>query len=354
MPTRYGSRTIEGYYRRKLWISGLVILSLALILIPIFILGVATGSKAIPLNESLLALTKLFNNPAEGRSTVDIIVMEIRVPRTLSAMLVGAALAVGGVALQSLFRNPLAEPYILGISAGSSLGAILAVTSGLVYIQALGAYTVSMLAFLGALMTTAVIYAIASRIGFKPTTILLLGLAVSFVVSSISSLLQYLHNKDALILLTLLLGSFSTSNWIKLNVLIITVPIGVAVTFLMAKELNAILMGEDYAKQIGVNVKNLTERLVIITSLLTSVSVAVAGIIGFVGILVPHIARFLVGLDHKVLIPASALMGATILSLSDVLSRYLLRPAELPVGIVTSLMGAPVLVYLLFKLRGSS
>jgi iron complex transport system permease protein len=339
------------YYRKRTRASALILLFLTLALPPSFLLALVVGGASIPFKHVLTAL--LFPNENINGFTKTIL-FEVRVPRVLAAMLVGAGLAISGVVLQSLFRNPLAEPYLLGISAGASLGATLAVALGLYnkITSLFGPYFISSMAFLGSTATTLVIYFVGRSLGFKPLALLLLGVSISFILSGITALLQYLSLRDALMILTLLLGSFSATNWYHVQLLGVAVPVAVTLLLTKAKDLNTILLGEEYAKQLGVNLARLTQHLILITSILTAVSVAVAGIIGFVGIIVPHIARALVGYDHKFLIPSTTLLGSLILSLADTGAKALLRPSELPVGIITSLLGAPILVYILMRSGG--
>lgn len=335
-------------YKERAKLGQLVLLSLSLSFIPIFLLAVSVGAVQIPIANVLNTLTSLITHSQPQSDLYWRIIVDIRLPRLLSSILVGIALASGGVSLQTLFRNPLAEPYILGVSAGASLGVALSVVTG-TSIQSFGPYVTSFMAFFGAVFAVMLVYSLSKLLGMKPISVLLLGLATSFMLAAVVTFLQFLAQKDVDLIFAWLMGSFSTASWTHVNVLILTVPVGVTLLFIRAKDLNVLLMGDHYAEQVGVNVKGLTEYLVIVTALLTAVAVAAAGIIGFVGVVIPLIARFLVGLDHKILIPASCLLGAIILALSDTLARFVIRPSELPVGVVTSLIGAPLFVYFLIK-----
>jgi iron complex transport system permease protein len=334
----------DHYYKRRRKLEKITLAALIIPIIFSFILGLSSGAVNIPLNK-LIAI--LFNsNPNEDVYAK--ILFEIRLPRVIATLFIGAALATSGVSLQTLFRNQLAEPYILGVASGALLGVSITVALGFAY-QPFGIYTMTFMAFFGAFFTTLTVYMMSRAFGLRPASVLLMGLAFSFLLSSIVTFLEYLALKDIHVIFAWLLGSFSGIHWNHIKIIMVVVPLGLFLLFIKVKDLNAILLGEDYAKQLGVDVKKLTQYLIVVTSILISVSVAFAGVIGFVGLVIPHIARFTVGYDNKTLMPASAFMGASFLSISDALSRVIVRPSELPVGIITSIIGAPLFIYLLLK-----
>ncbi len=335
------------YYFRRRKLEKLIFSVLVILVVFSFLLGLCVGAVDIPLNNLIKILLKF--NPNENVYAK--ILVDVRFPRVIATLFIGAALAASGVSLQTLFRNQLAEPYILGIASGALLGVSIAIVFGAAY-QPLGPYTISFMAFFGALFTTLAVYTISKVFGLKPTSVLLIGLAFSFLLSSAVTFLEYLAVKDIHLIFAWLLGSFSSIHWTHIKIISIIIPLGLLLLFIKVKDLNAILLGEDYAKQLGIDVKKLTQYLIVVTSILISVSVASAGIIGFVGLVIPHIARLTVGYDNKALIPASALIGASFLSLSDALSRVIARPSELPIGVITSMIGAPLFIYLLLK-KGS-
>jgi iron complex transport system permease protein len=335
------------YYLKRRKLEKLILTILVILVIFSFILSLCVGAVDIPLNNLIAVLLRF--NPNESVYTK--ILVDVRLPRVIATLFIGAALATSGVSLQTLFRNQLAEPYILGIASGALLGVSMAIVFGIAH-QPLGPYTISFMAFFGALFTTLAVYAISKVFGLKPTSVLLIGLAFSFLLSSAVTFLEYLAAKDIHLIFAWLLGSFSGIHWIHIKIMAIVIPLGLLLLFIKVKDLNAILLGEDYAKQLGIDVKKLTQYLIVVTSILISVSVASAGIIGFVGLIIPHIARLTVGHDNKALMPASALIGASFLSLSDALSRVIARPSELPIGVITSMIGAPLFIYLLLK-KGS-
>jgi iron complex transport system permease protein len=319
-------------------------LALVILLAFSFLLGLSVGAVDIPLSNVIEIL--LNSNP--GGSMYAKILSDVRLPRVIATLFIGAALATSGVSLQTLFRNQLAEPYILGIASGALLGVSMIVALGVSY-QPLGPYTMTFMAFFGAFFTTLLVYTISKAFGLRPVSVLLIGLAFSFLLSSMVTFLQYLALKDIHVIFSWMMGSFSAIHWSHVQIMAVIVPLGLFLLFIKVKDLNTILLGEEYAKQLGVNIKSLTQYLIIVVAILVSVSVASAGIIGFVGLVIPHIARLLLGYDNKFLMPASALIGASFLALSDALSRTIIRPSELPIGVVTSMIGAPLFIYLLLK-----
>ncbi|MGQ9468535.1 MAG: FecCD family ABC transporter permease [Nitrososphaerales archaeon] len=344
MSSSYRELSPSDYYRKRVKLGKLIFAVLAVLLAFSFLLGLSLGAIDIPFNNVIEIL--LHSNPSESMYAK--ILLDVRLPRVIATLFVGTALAISGVSLQTLFRNQLAEPYILGIASGALLGVSIVVVLGVAQ-QPFGPYTMSFMAFFGAFLTTLLVYTISKAFGLRPISVLLLGLAFSFLLSSMVTFLEYLALKDLHLIFSWIMGSFSAIHWNYVQIMAVVIPLGLFLLFIKVKNLNAILLGEEYAKQLGVDIKNLTQYLIIVVAILVSVSVASAGIIGFVGLVIPHIARLLVGYDNKFLMPASALIGASFLSLSDTLSRTIIRPSELPIGVVTSMIGAPLFIYLLLK-----
>ena len=278
----------------------------------------------------------------------EVIVLELRLPRVLLASLVGLALACSGACLQGLFRNPLAGPYVLGLSSAAAFGACLSVLLGLgLY---LGFFITPLLAFLMALASVALVYSIARVHGATPTeTLVLAGIVVGCFFSALVSLMLCLAGLKVYEMMGWLFGSFWGSSWP--DVLLAAPPILCSAALIMAFswELNAIYMGEESALHVGVEVERVKAILIAASSLMTAVSVSLTGIIGFVGLVVPHLARLLVGADHRMLLPASCLGGATLMVLADLVARMAFRPVELPVGAITALLGVPLFAHLLRK-----
>jgi iron complex transport system permease protein len=277
------------------------------------------------------------------------IVREIRLPRILLAMLVGAALAVSGTALQALLRNPLADPYVLGISSGAALGAIIAL-----YVGGRVAAASPLVAFAGALLTTAWVYLLGRRAGrLASYTLVLAGvITASFLSAVILFVLTLLSTRDVRGIAFWLMGDLSVVTDMQLRILLPVVALGILALYAFAKDLNVLLLGEEEAAHLGVNVARVQTAVFLLASLLTGMAVAVSGAIGYLGLLVPHLGRMVVGNDHRTLLPTAALGGAIVLTLSDTLARTVVAPAELPVGAVTAVAGAPVFIYLLRRAAG--
>lgn len=274
------------------------------------------------------------------------ILMDIRLPRVLVAFLMGMALGASGAVLQGILRNPLADPYILGISSGASLLAALGIIGGLSF---LGSFTVPVLAFSGAIITGGIVGVMGlKRGGFWPERLLLAGVGLSFLFSALLMLLMSLSTDEGLRRAMLwIFGDLSMSDWQRIPYGVVLVFAGVAISLCRAKALNALMLGDELAHSLGFSPQR--ERFILFTSvgLLTAASVSLGGMIGFIGLLMPHIMRFFFGADSRALIPASALGGGALLCIADLASRSVLPPAELPAGMVTAIIGAPYFLYLL-------
>jgi iron complex transport system permease protein len=288
-------------------------------------------------------------------------VQEIRLPRTLLCIAVGGILGLCGAVMQGLFRNPLADPGIIGVSGGAALGAALAIVLlaplGQQYGQQLqsllGLGLLPLLAFLGGALTTTLVYLLGTREGGTSVTVMLLaGVAITTLSGAVIGLLTYLADDQMLRNLSLWqMGSLAAGKPVDVGLALLTL---VALLWLFMRDanpLNALLLGEGEARHLGVNVQCLKRRLILLTAAGVGVAVAVAGMIGFVGLVVPHLVRLLAGPNHVRLLPLSALLGAALLLGADMLARTLLAPAEMPVGIITALLGAPFFIWLLIKSR---
>lgn len=283
------------------------------------------------------------------------ILSQIRIPRMLLAFVVGAGLAVCGMVFQAMFHNPLATPFTLGVASGASLGAALYVYLGFSF-TFLAIDGISLFAFSGALATISFIYMISKiRAGFSPETLLLTGVAVSFFFSSLILVTQYLSDSTASFhILRWLMGSVVTVGYQDLLQLLPFVAICIAVILLLSQELNLLTTGDEIAQSRGVDVRKIRYLLFVITSLCVGAIVAVCGPIGFIGMMVPHICRLLIGNDHFWLTPASIFFGGGFLIICDSVARLVIAPAEIPVGIITTLLGGPFFLWLLIKLRSTT
>ena len=279
------------------------------------------------------------------------VLSSIRLPRVLLAVIVGAALAVSGAALQGLFRNPLADPGLIGISSGAALAVALMIVCIGPLPGILGLYGLSIAAFMGGLLTSIVIFRFAGLTGASSVTyILLAGIAINALASAGTGFLAYLSDDQELRTLTFwTMGSLGGALWPGVLICASLVIPATFVLYRNAQRLNILLLGESEARHLGVDSERLKRNIIICTAISVGAAVAVSGIIGFVGLVIPHLIRLTLGPDHRLLIPASALLGAIILIIADTVSRTLLAPAEIPVGIFTSLIGGPFFLWLLIK-----
>lgn len=297
-------------------------------------------------------------SPEDALSARDLLIVEaIRLPRVVMGLLVGATLAVSGVVMQGIFRNPLADPGLAGVSAGAGLGAAaMIVLGGGLSLPAIAAFSYVALpfaAFAGGLLTTIILYLLSTRFGRTSiATMLLAGIALGALSGSATGLLVYLADDRQLRDLTFWgLGSLGGATWPKIATLAIVAGASFSILPFMARGLNALALGEAAAWHMGISVERLKRTAIVIVAAMTGAAVAVSGGIGFVGIVVPHVLRLAIGPDHRFLLPASALLGATLLVLADAVARTIVAPAELPIGIVTALAGAPFFLWLLLRRR---
>lgn len=284
---------------------------------------------------------------ADWPQSAETIVWHIRMPRIVLAALVGAALAVAGVIFQGVLHNPLADPYILGISAGAALGAAVVIFFGIEYAW-VGHWTLPLVAFLGGCLTLLLVFGIAQGHGQKPMeTLILAGVIVQAFLGAILSLFIALSHDQLQKIVYWMLGSVALLDWSEAWVMIPYLVVGLLVAMFYSRELNILALGERTARHTGVSVTRMRTILLIVASLLTGAAVAIAGMIGFVGLVVPHMLRLLVGSDHRILVPLSVLGGAVFMIWADTFARLMLAPRELPVGVLTACIGAPLFAYLL-------
>jgi len=285
-------------------------------------------------------------SPFSFDATSQEILFSIRAPRVVVAALMGMALGASRAVLQGILRNPLADPYILGISSGASLTAALGILGGLTF---LGEVTVPVLAFVGAIVTGSIVGIMGwKRGGLWPERLLLAGVGLSFLFSSLLMLIMSVSSDEGIRKAILwIFGDLSMSEWSRVPYGLAFVLAGIIVSCAKAKALNALILGDEFAHSLGFNPHRERFILFIAVGLLTAASVSLGGMIGFIGLLVPHIIRFFMGSDGRVLIPASALVGGALLCLADLVSRSVLPPVELPAGIITAIIGSPYFLYLL-------
>jgi len=326
----------------------LVFAALLLLLLLAAVLGTALGTVALPPGQVGRALLGL-----PVARTTRTIVVTIRLPRVALGALVGAGLALSGAVLQGVFRNPLADPGLIGVSAGAGFGAVLAIAVG---VSAQGLWTLPLWAFAGALLASGLVYVLAGRHGRTPVlTLILAGVAVSALFGAGTTLLLTLSagsSGDVQAMLGWLYGSLDGALWRPDAVLAAFVLPGGAAMALFSRELNLLASGEEGAAALGVPVAAAQRTLLGLAALVTAAAVAASGMIAFVGLMVPHLLRRLVGADHRVLLPASLLGGAAFLVLADLLARVVARPVEINLGVVTAVLGVPFFLYLLRRGRG--
>ncbi len=291
-------------------------------------------------------LGRLFSG--DWSPTQEAILLGVRLPRLLSGVLVGSALAVAGCAMQGMFRNPMASPYIVGVSSGAAFGAALAIVLGI----SLGGFAVPAVAFAFAALAVFVVYNISRVRGRVPIeTLLLAGIAVGAFFSALVSFMNYIAGEKLPAIVFWIVGGLWASSWEKVLAALPLVLLGTAGIFLFGRDLNLMLMGEEDALDLGVNVERVKRLLLALAALITAAAVSISGVIGFVGLIIPHVMRILVGPDHRVLLPSSCLVGALFLVWTDTLARTIIQPTELPVGLITALLGAPFFLYLLRRRR---
>lgn len=316
-----------------------------------FIIAISLGPVSIPFQETvLIVLNKFKLVPYDAFSDKQwTVIAEVRLPRVIVAGLVGASLAVSGVAMQGLFRNPLVEPGYIGVSSGAALGAVSAIFFGW---SSLSPWFLPLSAFIGALFATAIIL-IVWRVTKQQhiAVLLLLGLGVNSFFSAMMNVMIAVSNNEQELrsIVYWLQGGLEARTWSHVVMIVVPITIGSMALFFLGNHLNMMLLGEEQAKTSGLNTRRTRNIILTITSLITGSAVAVSGIIGFVGLIVPHILRLIIGPDHRLLLPASVLGGASFLILADVLSRMVLQPIILQVGVVSALIGAPLFIFLILK-----
>ena len=326
------------------------ILGLFILLVVVVVLAAAVGSVQIPfLTTSSILISKLplIELTPNWTSALETIVLEIRLPRVILAGLVGAALAIAGATYQGLFRNPLADPYLIGVAQGAALGAVIGFLIPSTW-HGWGFGIIPLLAFTGALLSTAIVYSLA-RVGktLPVTTLILAGVALGALLASIVSYLIISSGERIHGIMFWLMGSFSLTQWSEAKIVLPYALLGIVIILLYARPLNLMQLDEEQAQQLGINVERLKLVLLAAATLITAAAVSFVGIIGFVGIIIPHAVRLIWGADHRFLLPLSVLTGAIFLILADLIARTALAPTEIPIGVITALCGAPFFLYLL-------
>ncbi len=329
--------------------------ALSILTLVIFFTALCVGSSPLSFRDALFALFGADTQQAHAA----LVVWELRLPRAALALCVGAMLAISGAAMQGLFRNPLADPALIGVTAGASLGASLTIffagalagAGALSQVSRLGLTGIS--ACIGGALAVLLVYRIATRAQkTSVTTMLLAGMAITALAGGISNLLEYFSDSSTLRQLSMWrMGSLESSSYARLFIAAVLLLLSLSVLQWLAPALNAFLLGESEARHLGLHVERTKRCLILIVGVATGSSVALAGSIVFIGLIVPHMLRMVVGPDHRILLPACALGGASLLCAADSLSRIVIAPSELPVGLIIALLGAPFFVFMLRQYR---
>lgn len=339
----------------KKTIYGLVFPAMAALLLVEIIACTAVGAADISFLDTVktvLSRIPFINNIADMKDISEshiVIITGIRLPRVMLAALIGAGLSVSGTAFQGLFKNSMADPYVIGASSGGALGAAIAIVMKS-KLSLPGFGIVSVFAFLGSLLTTYIVYMLG-KIGGKlsVTAIILSGIAMNSLLSAVLSLVLLFNREQIEQIMMWTMGSLSSGGWEQLGAALPGILAGIAVIYGCSKDLNLMMLGEEQAQHMGVNTGILKKVVLFAGAFITGISVSVSGIVGFVGLFIPHISRLILGPDNRVIVPFSALFGAVFLTVVDTISRVLIPPAEIPVGILTAAIGGPFFIYLLIK-----
>lgn len=331
--------------------KGIFLLALLLVLVIIFSTGMGY-IKISTLDVIKIIIARFYNDGHLLRGINNIfpyVIWEVRLPRILTSAIVGSGLSIAGVIFQGILLNPLADPYTLGISAGAAFGASIAL---ILNISFLGMYSVPLFAFMGAVATLVVVMALSSSGGsVSSNNLILAGIIVAAILSAGISFIKYVADEQVSVIIFWLMGSFGSKGWPDVFLTFAFVLVGFGICIFFARDLNIMSLGDRSAFSLGVNTNRIRMTLLVTASLITAVCVSVSGIIGFVGLIIPHLMRFFVGPDSRKLLPASALTGAILLLSADTITRAVL-PTEVPIGVLTALIGGPFFCYIFMKRRG--
>jgi len=333
--------------KNKIFFPGLIIL-----LIAVMICAIAFGAVSILPSDMLSAMQHFFQGK-QPANIYEAVFIQLRLPRVLLCAITGAILSVSGVLMQGLFRNPIVEPGLVGTSSGAALGASIVFVLAAKFSPEVKSFTgpllVPLVAFLGALAATYVVYSLAKNVKrVSIMSLLLIGIAVNAVCLSGTGFMSYIARDPQARSITFWnLGTFSGASWLQVFIVGTVAAVMFILSFRYSKQLNALLLGEEEATYLGVDADKLKRRIMLLNTAMVSVATAFVGVISFMGLIVPHVLRLLIGSDNKRLLPAAMILGAALLTLADMCARLILAPAEVPIGIITSLVGAPIFIILL-------
>lgn len=327
----------------------MILLGGTIALILLFVLSLTTGVYSLTFSEAMDKLISIIaHGGPSGTDMGERIIYYLRMPRSLSSICVGAGLATAGAVMQALIRNPLVDPYITGVSTGASF-AVVAVTLGGFATGVLAGVTVPIAAMIGAIAAFALAMFVAEMAGGKAMSYVLAGVIISTGLSSAITLIIYFHATDYHMIVKWMFGSFADLSWGSAGIIAVGTIVPTIIAFLFSKKLNIILLGEEQAQYLGVDVRLLKRGLLMLTAVLAAFCVAYCGVIGFIGLIVPHICRMMVGGDHRLLIPSSAVVGGLVLLIADIFCKTAAAPSELPIGAVVAVIGVPFFLFLMVK-----
>lgn len=337
----------RSFLRRVSWIAVFLI---AIVLVAGYSLG--TGTVKIPFADCYGYVVDHVRGEVTNRQ-YDFIIVNSRLPRIAVSIIAGAGLAVCGVVMQSVLKNPMADPYTTGISSGAGFGATLAMTFGFTLTS--GSYAIAVNAFVFSLIPLAAILAVSRMKGSSPTVIIMSGIAVMYIFNAVSTVLKLMANPDDLAsLYRWSVGTVAGVSWDNILLMAVATAACIAAVQLLSRKLNIISMGDESAKALGLDVENMRMLLLVLVSVMVAITVSFTGLIGFVGLVAPHICRIFVGADNRYLVPASAAFGALLLLVSDLVGRTIISPATLQVGVVTAFIGGPMFLYLIIRQKRSA
>jgi iron complex transport system permease protein len=342
--------------------TSLILLFLGILLLAIMTLSSCIGAVEITVFElrSILANRIGISDAVNFKPQQAAVLLNIRFPRVVLGVLIGAGLGISGAAIQGLFRNPLAEPGLIGISSGATLFAVLMIVMEVSLFKmltgAIGFYALSLAAFTGACITTIIVYKLSIRNGkTEISTLLLTGIAINALAGAFTGLLTYMATDEQLRTITFWsLGSLGGASWETVTGILPFIVIPVVGLPFLAKPLNAMALGDSQALHMGIDILLIKRVVIVLATIAVGSSVAVAGMIGFIGLIIPHLIRMTFTSDHRLVIPASAILGAALLTLADLLARTIVAPAELPIGILTAMVGTPVFIYIIISERNKN
>lgn len=342
--------------------TGTVLILLGLLLLGVVVLSSCIGAVKISVSEflSILGHATGLSDQVNFKPQQAAVLLNIRLPRVMLGVLIGAGLGISGASIQGLFRNPLAEPGLIGISSGAILFAVLMIVMEISVFKmlsnAIGFYALSTASFIGACITTMIVYRISIRNGkTEVTTLLLSGIAINALAGALTGLLTYVATDEQLRTITFWsLGSLGGASWETVLGILPFIMLPVIGLPFLAKSLNSLALGDAQALHMGVDVRKVKRIIVLLATVAVGASVAVAGTIGFIGLIIPHTMRMIFSADHRLVIPGSAILGAALLTLSDLIARTAFAPAELPIGILTALIGTPVFLYIIITERNKN